>query len=83
MRQTLFFQQAELVLQILPFFKSEKVFALKGGTAINFFFRNLPRLSVDIDLTYLPINKREIALTEISERLEKVSHRILQQLSKI
>lgn len=83
MRQTLFFQQAELVLQILPFFKSEKVFALKGGTAINFFFRNLPRLSVDIDLTYLPINKREIALTEISERLEKISHRILQQLSKI
>lgn len=83
MRQTLFFQQAELVLQILPFFKSEKVFALKGGTAINFFFRNLPRLSVDIDLTYLPINKREIALTEISERLEIVSHRILQQLSKI
>lgn len=83
MRQTFFFQQAELVLQILPFFKPEKVFALKGGTAINFFFRNLPRLSIDIDLTYLPINKREIALTEISERLEKVSHRILQQFPKI
>lgn len=83
MKQTRFFQQAELVLQILPFFKSEKVFALKGGTAINFFLRNLPRLSVDIDLAYLPINKREIALAEISERLEKVSLRILQQFPKI
>lgn len=55
---------------------------LKGGTAINFFHRNLPRLSVDIDLTYLPINTREIALGDISQRLENVSERIKKQLPK-
>ena len=76
MKETLFFKQAELMLQVLPFFKEEKVFALKGGTAINFFHRNLPRLSVDIDLTYLPINERENALVDISQKLEQVSKRI-------
>ncbi|MBD3337478.1 MAG: nucleotidyl transferase AbiEii/AbiGii toxin family protein [Candidatus Lokiarchaeota archaeon] len=79
LKETLFYRQAELLLQILPFFKQEKVFALKGGTAINFFHRNLPRLSVDIDLTYLPINKRDTALSDISRRLENVSGRIIKQ----
>ena len=77
MKDTLFFKQAELLLQILPFFHHENVFALKGGTAINFFHWNLPRLSVDIDLTYLPINKREIALADISRRLENISGRVI------
>jgi len=27
--------------------------ALKGGTALNLFYFNLPRLSVDIDLNYI------------------------------
>ena len=83
MKETLFFKQAELVVQVLPFFKSEKVFALKGGTAINLFVRDLPRLSVDVDLTYLPINERKIALIDISERLEKVSTQIIGQFTKI
>ena len=83
MKETLFFKQAELVLQVLPFFKPEKVFVLKGGTAINFFVRNLPRLSVDIDLTYLPIAERQIALIDISERLEKVSAQITKLFPKI
>jgi len=83
LKKALYFKQAELLLQILPFFMPEKVFALKGGTAINFFFRNLPRLSVDIDLTYLPINKRKIAIAEISERLEKVLKQIIKQFPKI
>ncbi len=73
MKETLFFKQAVLVLKILPIVENEKVFALKGGTAINFFCRNLPRLSVDIDLAYLPINKREVALGEISSALENVA----------
>ncbi|MCI0493590.1 nucleotidyl transferase AbiEii/AbiGii toxin family protein [candidate division KSB1 bacterium] len=68
---------------MLPFFRPEKVFALKGGTAINFFIRDLPRLSVDIDLTYLPINERKIALIDISERLEKVSAQITKLFPKI
>jgi hypothetical protein len=43
----------------------EEVFELKGGTAINLFERNLPRLSVDIDLTYLPFDEREAALAGV------------------
>ena len=50
----------------------EEIFALKGGTAINMFIRSLPRLSVDIDLTYIPINDRETALSEISEGLGRI-----------
>jgi hypothetical protein len=51
---------------------SESDFALKGGTAINFFVCDMPRLSVDIDLTYLPINEREAALEGISRALSSV-----------
>jgi hypothetical protein len=45
-KDTVFFRQAELLLRVLPLVNEEKVFALKGGTAINFFLRDLPRLSV-------------------------------------
>ncbi len=63
-KDTVFFRQAELLLRVLPSVNEEEVFALKGGTAINFFLRDLPRLSVDIDLTYLPVNDRETALID-------------------
>jgi len=42
--------QAALLLRVLPLVAEEKDFALKGGTAINLFIRDMPRLSVDIDL---------------------------------
>lgn len=42
--------QVDLLLQTLPHVAKEKIFALKGGTAINLFVRDMPRLSVDIDL---------------------------------
>jgi predicted nucleotidyltransferase component of viral defense system len=80
MRDTVFFRQAELLLRILPFVHREKVFALKGGTAINFFVRELPRLSVDIDLTYLPINERGFALDDISHALIRVSGNIKERI---
>ena len=60
--ETVFFKQAELLLRVLPLIQAESVFALKGGTAINFFVRDLPRISVDIDLAYLLVNDRETAL---------------------
>jgi hypothetical protein len=44
-----------LLVELLPLVARESCFALKGGTAINLFVRDLPRLSVDIDLTYLPM----------------------------
>ena len=43
--------QVSLLVRLLPFIAQEKAFALKGGTAINLFYRDMPRLSVDIDLT--------------------------------
>ena len=49
-----YFDQAELLLKLLSFLYKETDFALKGGSAINFFIRDFPRLSVDIDLAYLP-----------------------------
>ena len=53
-----FIEQARLMLRVLPHVAAEESFALKGGTAINFFVWDMPRLSVDIDLTYLPIEPR-------------------------
>ena len=50
----------------------EAVFALKGGTAINFFARDLPRVSVDIDLVYLPAGERDLSLREISDALVRI-----------
>jgi len=57
MIDSVYFKQAELLLRILPIIDKEAAFALKGGTAINFFVRDLPRISVDIDLAYLPLVK--------------------------
>ena len=44
-------RQVALLIKVMPFVAAEKCFALKGGTAINLFVRNMPRLSVDLDLT--------------------------------
>ena len=44
-------KQVLLLLDILPEVAKEEVFALHGGTAINLFSLNMPRLSIDIDLT--------------------------------
>lgn len=51
-------------------------FALKSGTAINLFVRDLPRLSVDIDLTYLPLDNRDAALTAIEDGLRGIAANI-------
>ena len=64
------------MLRILPIINAEVDFALKGGTAINFFIRDMPRLSVDIDLTYLQMNEREAALEGISKSLLSISGKI-------
>lgn len=72
--------QVKLLLDILPFIAEEPCFALKGGTAINLFEWDLPRLSVDIDLTYLPTQGREDALASISETLGRIKTRIEDKL---
>ncbi len=74
--------QVYLMLNVLPEVAKEKYFALHGGTAINLFVRNMPRLSVDIDLTYLPIEDRETSLDNISAGLSSIEKRILTILPK-
>jgi hypothetical protein len=64
--------QLRLLLDILPYVSKEKHFALHGGTAINLFVRDMPRLSVDLDLTYLPIEDRQITLKKIGDALESL-----------
>lgn len=76
MKNSRFFNQAAFLLRILPVINRENVFALKGGTAINFFVRDLPRLSVDIDLAYLPVEERKKSLTEISEAIIRIEERL-------
>jgi len=68
-----FYNETKLMLKTLPSVAKESCFALKGGTAINFFVRNMPRLSVDIDLTYLPIEDRDTSLSGISHGLKNIA----------
>lgn len=78
-----YLNQADLLLQVIPHISTEKNLALKGGTAINLFLRNMPRLSVDIDLTYLPFDNRETALTNISDSLGRIRERITKSIPGI
>lgn len=71
-----YFKEAKLMLETIPSVAAETCFALKGGTAINFFVRDMPRLSVDIDLTYLPLESRQTSLENISNALKRVASRI-------
>jgi len=72
----IYYKQVKLLLEVLPYINNEKCFALKGGTAINMFIRDMPRLSVDIDLMYLPIEDRFNSLNHISESLERIAKTI-------
>jgi len=77
-------RQASLMLKILPEVAREKELALHGGTAINLFHRNMPRLSVDIDLTYIPFtDTREIDLEDIRSKLAGIKGRLLKTMPDI
>ena len=69
-------RQVSLLVQVLPFVAEENCFALKGGTAINLFVRDMPRLSVDIDLTYLPIADRAKSLADIDAAMKRIAEQI-------
>ncbi|MEX2163181.1 MAG: nucleotidyl transferase AbiEii/AbiGii toxin family protein [Sulfuricaulis sp.] len=74
MKNSPYFEQAVLMLRVIPHVTAESCFALKGGTAINLFVRDMPRLSVDIDLTYLPANEpRETALQRMGSALARIA----------
>ena len=69
-------RQVDLLLRVIPFITKETCFALKGGTAINLFVRDLPRLSVDIDLTYIPVFPRPKSLGAIDKAMKRIAARI-------
>jgi predicted nucleotidyltransferase component of viral defense system len=73
-------KQAALLIRAIPFVAAEECFALKGGTAINLFIRDMPRLSVDIDLVYLPVRPRDESLAEIDAAMKRIAARALDGL---
>ena len=58
--------QVKLLLRIMPLIFRIEDFAVHGGTAINLFIKDMPRYSVDIDITYIP-------LLECVESLENIN----------
>ena len=70
--------QVALLIRTLPPVAAEECFAMKGGTAINLFVRDLPRLSVDIDLTYLPVQDRATSLATIDVAMARIAERIIE-----
>jgi len=66
-----------LLLETAPVVFKESCFALKGGTAINLFVANMPRLSVDIDVVYIDhASSREEALKTIASALDAIKVRL-------
>ena len=70
-------KQVELLIDILMEIAKERDFALHGGTAINLFHLDMPRLSIDIDLTFVPFSdNRDEDLNKIRRSLESVKSRL-------
>lgn len=68
-----FRQRLQLLTDLLPHIAREPRFALKGGTAINLFEHDLPRLSVDVDLAWLPVGRFEDDRRAIAQSLETIA----------
>lgn len=77
-KQSTYYKQVSLLIRLLPMVEKEACFALKGGTAINLFVRDFPRLSVDIDLAYLPLEPRNEALQNVRNALSRIAEKINQ-----
>jgi len=71
-----------LLLDVAPIVFKQECFAMKGGTAINLFCRDMPRLSVDIDLVFIDPNapKRKEALAAIEGSLRQIAEELKSQL---
>jgi len=82
-RDSKYYKQVQLLVRVLPLIATEDCFALKGGTAINLFVRDVPRLSVDIDLVYLPMDDRKTALKKIRAALTGISKLIEKTIPQV
>jgi len=66
-----------LLLAVVPDVFANDIFAMKGGTAINLVVQDMPRLSVDIDVVYIPWQvPREEALQAINQELAAIATRV-------
>lgn len=76
-------EQVKLLVALLPFLNDQPCFALKGGTAINLFVQPFPRLSVDINLAYLPLEPRTVALDRCRKALQRLAQSINSRLQGV
>lgn len=66
-----------LLLDIAPAVFVNPVLAMKGGTALNLFLHDMPRLSVDIDAVFTRHDvPRELAIQTIGEELTAIRDRV-------
>ena len=72
----LYKKQVALLIRIMPLVYGIQDFAVHGGTAINLFHRDMPRYSVDIDITYIPIQERDKSLKTINAHLVELKQMI-------
>lgn len=77
-KQSPYYKQVLLLIRLIPIINKQACFALKGGTAINSFVCDFPRLSVDIDLAYLPLESRDVALAHVRKALAHIATNINQ-----
>ncbi len=68
----IYLESARLLVRVAPFVLGDKTFAVRGGTAINLFWREMPRLSIDLDLVFpnYSLTRRE-ALKRINEAIRR------------
>ncbi len=72
-----YIETVRLLLEAAPAIFETPHFAMKGGTAINLFIENMPRLSVDIDVVYTNHQaSRDTALESIARGLETTRQRL-------
>ena len=72
-----YINSVRLLLAVAPAIFRRPLFALKGGTAINLFVRDMPRLSVDLDLVHADHRpSREEALEQVSIALEAIRNEL-------
>lgn len=76
-------KQVALLIRIMPSIYRIEDFAVHGGSAINLFHKNMPRYSVDIDLTYIPIQDREESFSSIKEHLKSLKTYIEKSIPNI
>ncbi len=76
-------ERVRLLLQLIPIVSKIDDFAIHGGTAINLFVLDLPRYSVDIDLTFIPVKSREETYSDIRAHLTRLKKEIKHLFPKL